>query len=216
MVIILNGERKEIPSCFEELTTKQWELIVPELAKPLVERDYFHIFNILSGTSFTDYHATAENEVTIWNAVRWIVEQPFVTNDEFPKVLEIEGKLITLPKRVEKLSIGQNIHLKQLLNDSKYVEENLSSAVAIYLQPIYDNKKFDYDRALELKAIVEQMPMYLIRPIGFFLLTSASVHGNKHMSNWRRILNSLTQRCARMLPRWLWSRGLTLSKTLVL
>jgi hypothetical protein len=117
MVISLNGVRKEIPSCFEELTTRQYERIISEwgIEKPLVERDFFKLFQILCDTDFTDFHATSENEVTIWNAVKWFVESDFVFKEDLPKVLKINDKVITIPKRIEALSIGQNIHLKQLL-----------------------------------------------------------------------------------------------------
>jgi hypothetical protein len=202
MVINLNGTKKNIPSCFEELTTKQYERIISEwgIEKPLVERDFFKLFQILCDTNYTDFHATSENEVTIWNAVRWFVESDFQFSDQLPKVLEINYKVLTMPKRVQALSIGQNIHLKQLLSKSKYMEENLSIACAIYLQPLYDGKKFDYDRALELKEVIEQMPAYLIRPIGFFLLTSALPHGRITVSRWQRMKNNLTERVAKMWP----------------
>lgn len=211
MVIGINGHKKEIPDCFERLTARQWELLVPELAKEVENRDHFAIFNILAETSFKDFHATAENEVTIWNAIRWIYEQP-ISDGEIPKVLQIGKRIVTISKRIQNLSIGQNIHLKQLIAGATYVEENICAAVAIYLQPLYDNDKFDYDKALELKGEIEKMPAWLIRPIGFFLLTSVSLHGRKQTSNWQRILNNLMQRCARMLPLWLRSQGSYLSR----
>jgi hypothetical protein len=204
MVISLNGERKNIPSCFEEITTKQYERIISEwgIDKPLVERDFFKLFQIFTDTNFTDFHATAENEVTIWNAVRWFVESDFKFSEELPKVLKINECTVTIPKRIQALSIGQNIHLKQLLTKSKYLEEQLSAACAIYLQPLYDGKKFDYDRAMELKAVIEQMPAYLIRPIGFFLLKSALPHGATTQSKWQRMKNNLTERKERILLTW--------------
>jgi len=222
MVISLNGERKEIPSCFEELTTKQYERIISEwgIEKPLVERDFFKLFQIFCDTDFTDFHATSENEVTIWNAVRWFVESEFQFSEELPKVLQVThngiSKTITIPKRIEALSIGQNIHLKQLLTKSKYLEEQLSASVAIYLQPLYDEKKFDYDRAMELKESIEQMPAYLIRPIGFFLLKSALPRGTNTVNRWQKMKNNLTERAVKMWPISQVFTGSTRLKTLVL
>jgi len=199
MVVIINGKRHEIPSCFEELTTKQWERLVPEFAKDVDNRDHFKIFQILSGTEFNDFQATAENEVTIWNCIRWLYEQEFKFA-EVPTVLNVNKRMITIPKRVDSLSIGQNIHLKQLLSGAAYQDEKISDAVAIYLQPLYDEKKFNYERAMEFKADIEKMPAYLIRPIGFFLFASVSKYGRKPTNSWQKIQNSLTQICERMWP----------------
>lgn len=199
MVISINDKRYLIPSCFQELTTKQWELLTPEFAKDIDQRDHFKIFQILAGTDFKDFHATAENEVTIWNCIRWLYEQSFDFGN-VPKYLKINERTVTIPQRVELLSIGQNIHLKQLLTGATYQDERLSDAVSIYLQPIYDGKKFNYDRAMEFKADIEKMPAYLIRPIGFFLFKSVLKSGRTQMSVWQRIRNSLLRICERMLP----------------
>lgn len=212
--VTLNDIKYQIPVCFEELTTKQYQRIVAEwdMDKPIVERDYFALFNILAGTDFKDYHASAENEVTIWNAIRWVLEQDFQFG-ELPKVLKIKERTIVIPNDITKLSIGQNIHLKQLLAESKYMEERLSDAVAIYLQPLYDGTKFDEDRAKEIKTWIDEMPVYLIRPIGFFLLTHASRRGRITEFSLQRILNSLWQKLGGMLPRSLRSTDYYLSRT---
>jgi len=193
MVITVNGERKEFPSCFEELKAREYELLVPEWAKE--KRDPFKEFCILSG--FDSFVGSSENEVTIWNCVKWMYD-PININTEVPRVLKVNERLLTIPKDVRKLSIGQNIHLKQVVSEATYLDQNISIACAIYLQPLYDNAKFDYDRALELKKVIEEMPAYLIRPIGFFLLTHALPHGRRPTSNLKKMISSLSQRCVRM------------------
>jgi hypothetical protein len=210
MEIIINDKRKEIPSCFEELKAKEYELLVPEWAKET--RDPFKEFCIVSGTNFESFVATPENEVTIWNCVKWMYE-PINLSTEIPKVLKVNEKALTIPKDVRKLSIGQNIHLKQVVQEAKYLDENISIACAIYLQPLYDESKFDYDKALELKKLIEEMPAYLIRPIGFFLLSHALPHGRKQMSSLRRMTNNLMQRCAEMLLPSQRLQGLSHSRT---
>jgi hypothetical protein len=201
MVINLNGTKKDIPVCFEELTTRQYEMLIPELAKDMENRDHFKIFNIIAGTNFSSYNVTSEIEVTIWNAIKWIYEQPFPLN-EMPKVLTFKGNNITLPKNVKALSIGQNVALKQLVVKAQYLEENISSAVAIYLQPIIDGAKFNSERVDEIKKEVDQMSCVLIRPIGFFLLKSASTHGSGQMSYSKKMLNSLKLNSAGLLLNW--------------
>ena len=215
MVINLNGIRKDIASCYEQLTTRKYELLIPEFAVETKDRDHFKIFQILAGTDFKDYHATSENEVTIWNAIRWLYEQPF--EFEMPKVLRIiegeKNRLVTIPKDITKLSIGQNIVLKQIVARSKYLEENLSAACSVYLQPLFDEAKFDEDRAQELKKTIEEMPVYLIRPIGFFLLMHASKTGRRQTSLWQKILNNLRQNSGATLRPLQRSQGYNLSRT---
>jgi len=206
MVINLNGLDKDFPTCYEEMTARQYELIVPEFAKDLDQRDHFKIFQILAGTDYKDFHATAENEVTIWNAIRWLYEQPFEFG-EVPKVVRIKERTVSIPKDITKLSIGQNIHLKQILGESKYLEENICAACAIYLQPLYDGDKFDFEKAMELKEEVEKMPAYIVRPIGFFLLNHASMRGRKQTNSLRRMISNLLLRCAKTLQRWQKYRG---------
>lgn len=196
MVISINGIKKDIPSCFEELTTRQYQLLIPELAKPLADRNYFQIFQIIADTDFKGYEPTSDNEVTIWNAINWI--DYVAIKDELPKVLDFNGNIVTLPKKVKASSIGQNIQLKQLLEKSKYLEENISWATAIYLQPLIDGSKFNSDRVAEIKQEIDKMPAYLIRPIGFFLLMSALPHGNGRMSFLKKMTNSLTKKLGRI------------------
>lgn len=216
MVLNLNGTRKEIASCYEQLTTRQYELLIPEFAIETKDRDHFKIFQILTDTDFKDYHATSENEVTIWNAIRWLYEQPFEFGD-MPKVIRIiEGqkdRIISIPTKITKLSIGQNITLKQILANHKYLEQGLSDAVAVYLQPLFDETKFDEDRAQELKKTIELMPIYLIRPIGFFLLTNASKPGKRQTNLWQKILNSLTLSSDGTSRLWQGSQDYNLSRT---
>ena len=216
MVITIEGIKKDIPSCYEQLTTRQYELLIPELAKDIVDRDHFKMFQVLANTSFQEFHATSENEVTIWNAIKWLYEQHFEFG-EMPKVLRIvecdKDRIVRIPKDVTKLSIGQNVRLKQIIAESKYLEENLSAAVAVYLQPLFDEAKFEDDRAMEFKETIEQMPVYLIRPIGFFLLTHASGSGGRQVSLWRRTLNNLGQSLSAMSQLWQRSQGYNLSRT---
>lgn len=216
VTITLNGKKHACPSCYEELKTRHYQRMISEwdMEKPIVDRDFFKLFCILTDTQFTSLHSTAENEVTIWNAIRWTIEQHFEFRDDMPKVLQIGDKILDLPRNVGSLSIGQNIHLRQILDKSKYLEENLSIATAIYLQPYYDNTKFDFDRAVELEKIIAEMPAYLIKPVGFFILTNALTPGKTRGINWLRTLISHIKMRRKMLLIWLSGNGSHLLRTL--
>jgi len=201
MVVKINGEKKEVPCCYAELTTKQYQRIVSEwdFEKPIEDRDFFALFNIITDNQFTHFENTPENEVTVWNVVRWIVEEPFQFSKELPKVLVINGKIIDIPKDIRALSIGQNIMLKQTLSKSKVMEANLAEAVAIYIQPLYDGKKFNGERAKELIKEIEQLPAHIVYPIGFFLFKNVLKHGNGQMNFLKRIKTNLMARLSRAL-----------------
>ena len=218
MVIVLNGERIESPSCFEELKVRQYERIFKEwdLELPVEKRDYFKLFQIFTGTSFTNFEDTPENEVTMWNAMRWYIEGEHKFA-EIPKVLQIthEGitKTLLVPKKVESMSIGQNIMLKQVLMKCKYIDEGISEAIAIYLQPVFDEGKFDSDRVKEFKVSIEDMPVYLVRNLGFFLLRHALPNGSKPTNNLKKIRNSLAQSKEKILLRLQTFQGFNHLKT---
>lgn len=226
MVIKLNDTKYDCPVCWEEVKVRQHQRMISEwdATKQLADRDYFKLFTILTDSDFTKFHSTAVNEVTIWNAIRWVIEQPFNFSNETPKALEIGGKSILLPTKVADLSIGQNIHLRQAIEggqalfdkDGKVVDySNYSLAVAIYLQPIIDGAKFDYDRALEIEKQILEMPAYKIRPIGFFIVTNVLKYGRMPVLNWLKTLANHIKTRKRMWLTSLSGNALHLMRTLV-
>lgn len=217
MVTYLNGERFEHAHCWGVLKTKHFCRIYAEWEDPKVlveDRDYFKLFSILTDTDFKAFNSTARNEVTIWNCVKWVVEQPTGYEITVPKVLKIDGKFVDIPERPELLSIGQNVQLLSKIQKMKDLNEGISIATAIFLQPLYDNDKFDMKKAMALKDKIDEMPAAVIWPIGFFLLKNINQSGPHGSKIWSRIKDSLTFRLGKMLPGWLTRRSSPPSKTL--
>lgn len=207
----INGNKIECPGCYEELKTgtfqrilKEWDPDEPDLSK----RDGFKLFSILSNTDYAGMEKTPENEQAIWEAMHWYFTQGFRFSPELPKYVRIGEKTIEVPRKVGPLSFGQNVNLWQLIQQSKYIEENIAIAMAIYLQPLYDGSKYDIARARELEKDILDMPVYLTHPIGFFLLQTVQTPGRKRTVTSRRILNNLGRSLKRMLPTWRKSGGL--------
>ncbi len=200
MKVYVNGIGYTPPYAWEDrnLTAGRLQRIYSEwdLDKDLADRDFFKLFNILTDND-QEIDRTTENEVTIGSAIKWVWETPF--NPEMPKILMINDKPINIPEEIGELSIGQNIHLKNEINGTKYKEEKIAIATAICLQPLYDNKPFDMKRAVALANKLEEMPAYLIYPIGFFLLNRVLKNGYRTPNRWNRILSSLTLKPKRML-----------------
>lgn len=176
----LNGERTQCPSCYEEIKTRHYLPFqkVCSQADDVADLDFFQLFNVFTDKTFTDYTRTVENEIALNNVLSWVITQDFKFSTILPKVLVFKGHTIPIPQEIGELSIGQNIHLRRdYIDRSKILEENLSIAASIYLQPIIDNKQFSLKRAIEIAKEFDEMPAYLIYPIGFFLLRRALSFG---------------------------------------
>lgn len=206
--ITLNDIAYRVPSSWKEVTVKQYMRILkewdPEITD-VAQKDWVKLLNIFTGANFSSMSEKWENQYTLTNALSWVVFEPFTFSKELPKVLLFDGRPIDIPRHPTGLSIGQNIHLRRdYLDKSQTVEENIAIATAIFLQPIIDGKKFSMSRAIELCAEIEQMPIYLIYPIGFFFLRNAQRLGATSGRTWRQTLSNLNTRFGRMwrsLPR---------------
>lgn len=92
---------------------------------------------------------------------------------ELPKTISFENKEIKLPE-IEMQSFGQKVIAGQTLRDYKgrIANDLLVRVVAIYLQPIIDNIKFDDDRVDAIKERLLQLPAVEIYPIAAFFLST--------------------------------------------
>lgn len=205
-----NGREQTVkgtcPVCWEELKTRQYIRILREWedGTDIVDRDYFKLFDILTDGKFTGFEKTTDADVTIINLVGWVIATPLAFDKTLPKVLRFKGKNIDIPQNPRELSIGQNIVLRRdFIDKSKVLEENIAIATAIYLQPRIDNSLFKSNRAIEIAKEVEEMPIHLIYPIGFFLLMRAQGFGQMPTSGSLLTLNNLRQTLKGMLPHWL-------------
>lgn len=207
--IKLNGKTYKIASCWEEVKTRQYIRILLEWEpeKDIADRDYFILLNILADADFNSYEQTLENQVTLTNILGWVVTQPFEFSKELPKILKIGEQTVDIPEDPRELSIGQNIHLRRdYIDKSKIIEESMGIATAIYLQPIIDKSLFHVKRAVELSKVINEMPVSLIYPIGFFLLKRAMGFGVKPVNYWQAVKISLKRTLKNLSLGW---RGLT-------
>lgn len=205
----LDGKKVKCPSCYEELTTGQYQRIIAEWEpeKDIADRDFYKVFGILTGANVDAIARTNENQVSIENAVGWLATQPFKFSVAPPAFVRVSGKIIDIPKSMGDVGIGQMIHLRRRMEEAKFVDECISFAVAVAVQPIFDGKHFNITRAKELEKEILKMPIYLTHPVGFFLLQKAASFGKKRTNVLRRILNSLSRILKRMWQRWLKSEG---------
>ena len=96
------------------------------------------------------------------------------------KKVDLGGKLITPPLKIETKSFGQSrlvLHaLRNHLGEKTIPVNILPEIIAIYLQPAYDGK-FISDRVSDIKEMVLNMPAYMGMPYAFFF--SKKFRGSK-------------------------------------
>lgn len=212
ITIRLNDRPYKVASCWEEVTVKQYVRIIKEWEpeKDIADRDYFILLGILTGAEFAGMHNSLENQVTLTNILGWVITQPFQFSKELPKALLIGDKTVSIPGDPRELSIGQNIHLRRdYIDKSKLLEENMSIAVAIYVQPEYHKSLFQVEKAVELSKIIDEMPISVIYPIGFFLLNRALRFGQKPEKTWPLLRISPKEMLKSLFRKWRKSTALT-------
>lgn len=175
----------------------EWE---PE--KDIADRDYVKLLSILVGKSFAGMENTIENEITLIDAIGWVVFSPFTFSTELPKVLQIGTQVVDIPPHPKQLSIEQNIHLRRRMEKSNTLEENIAMATAIFLQPNIDGKKFSIERVNQICTQIEEMPVYLVYPVGFFFLQSVLNYGRNSGKTWSLGSFNLKPMLRRLLPKW--------------
>lgn len=210
----INGRKLLCPGCYSELKLKDfvWLRTQWDPDKEIEDKDYVSMFCRLTGTNFKT-PSDAYIQVTIWNCIKWVIEEKF-DMPGVPKVIEIEGKIVRIPDDIGSLSIGQMIHIRRRMESDKFDDDSISFAVAVFLQPLYDESDFNIARVKELEAIISDMPAYLAWPIGFFFLKQALNYGKRFVTGWSRIKSSLNSKLSAM--RLVWQRLIGLIRSMIL
>lgn len=222
MALKLNGKRYEIPSGWfdKSFTVAKYQRLFAEwdVDKPVAERDYFKLFCILSCTEFSKFHQTTENEFLIGREIKWFIESNFNLyyqspfDDKPPKTFTFRGVEYKVEHPGE-LPIGRNIHLKDECKGIRYADQKIAIAIAIFLQPLITNSKFNIEEAREIAKEIEQLPAHEVRPLGFFLLNRAYDYGLTWRKSWLLILINLRESLSRTWQSWLKLRNLNPTQT---
>jgi len=210
-LILNNREKVRCPAGWHEVTVDMAQRIAQWSG------DKIELFNILTGTSYAKIKADTSLGSAFFDAINFAYFPATVANEPLPKVLRIDaGHIIEIPKKVGSLTIGQAIAVRERLEQVEkrlsetpktyffktskeeigvsYYEEAISFAVAVYLQPLYDKAEFDLNRAKNLEQFILKMPITLIYPIGFFLLSQHLKSGNGLIQAFQAMLWDLKQR----------------------
>lgn len=175
-----------VPESMDQVSTGVYQKLVPVT-------DRLEAYEIISGVprETLERLTNQDLEFALSNCLVLIKSDAEFKNKEVPKRLIIGDVEVKVPKRIEGLSVGQAIHVRQHLESVKFYEQAISLTIAVYLQPTYDNLPFDFDQALELEQEILKMPITETYPLGFFLLSLMTNNGNDFISRWSRTFTNL-------------------------
>lgn len=176
------GKKKvKVPESWEDVTTDQYQ----RLHSDWDSENIVQLFSILTGESYKGLYESKNKELesSLYHCVSFVLETQFKFV-KVPKEIKLHGRAIKIPKNVGSLSIGQNIHVREKLEKCKVIDEAISVAISVYLQPLYDRAPFDFERAMEFHDEVLKMPITETYPIGFFLLSHATRDGRTILKRW--------------------------------
>jgi hypothetical protein len=195
--LLINKERISFPQSWAEMSAalflricNEWE---PE--KPLLLRDRIKLFAIMCNKSYKAIARSTDHllEATLYDCTGFVMQGEFTfSRQDIPEAIRIDDCLVEVPKEIGKLTIGQNLQVKQLLETSPNdYRQILTMVVAVYLQPFYDSivkdgetvpGEFDYQRAIEIEPLIAQLPITQVYPVGFFLLSRLANGGASWLS----------------------------------
>jgi hypothetical protein len=206
------------PERMSELSVAQFQRLVGEWD----HEDRIHAFSILSGidTNHISSSTDGQLECALYEATRFLfdnAEWQSLKAIPMPEeitllpiwVKDVDGipPKCKVPKQVGRLSIGQAIQARKLLEGVTDIRECIGVITAIYLQPILDDKPFDMLEVQKYQHIIERMSITKIYPIGFFLLRTLTPNGNQRTSGWHQIKTWIRAIRKRLLTSWRKSKG---------
>lgn len=168
MVILnVNDGKVKCPVCWEEVSTRTYQNI-----KALKEPTLLHVFSKLVDIELNDISQSRseELEVALYQVSAFVYNQPEYFRDlPPPDDFKIGGKVVPVPKKLERLTLEQNLFLKSKINEGDVLEQHISLATATFLQPLVTGR-FNSDDVFSLKNEVDEMLIEKTFPVGFFFL----------------------------------------------
>lgn len=180
----VNDKPVKCPVCWEESTVRVYQNVINELAEG---DNNIKVFSVLTRTNYTSlWDETSEIlEAEIYRATAFVFNQPHDFRDKpMPKSIKLRGKIIPIPSQIQKMTVGQNFHIRSAMAPGKPLEGLISLACAVYLQPLVDGSKFDWTSAKQLEEEILEMNIYEVFPIGFFLLSKLNNSGASGLLAW--------------------------------
>lgn len=177
---LATGEKKVVscPTKLKDLTTEKFQRIALDWSYDGTFQSLVKLFGILTDQRFSTYlESTSILMATILRLTQFVF---FMDGDllamEKPKEFRYNGRVIPIPSKLGRLTLGQNLQIKQALkgNPRGYI----ALALAVYLQPIIDGTPFDEERMAVLQKEFEALPITETYHVGFFYSSQRTPSGS--------------------------------------
>jgi len=190
MVTVKTNQRiVEVPPItWDDVTTDSYQKLMAKLGKGL-NNDIVTLSH-LYGLDYDLIESSTDQALygTLMTLIRFISDDD-LTKMPAPEYITYKDQAFML--KYSSLTIGQMLHLQREVQKRGTLEESISIAVAVALQPLFDQTPFKSDRALEIEKDILLMPINRTYPIGFFYLRKFSTGGNVFTNAWH-LLKMLT------------------------
>jgi hypothetical protein len=199
-----NGKKFHAINSWPECSVAKYQRIVKEQPK-----DPVGLFSILTDQDYEFINNSTDPDIEI--RMNACIDFFFSDPEGFKgvglqKIIKIDNKILEVPSRPGALTLGQAIQLRRRIAETKFLQENIAAAAAIYLQPLYDEAPFDMDKALDLEKILLTMPITRIYPVGFFLLRRLTSSGRWYLISSLQMRLTAIENALNSL-RWLKSKS---------
>lgn len=166
------------PTHWGEMTTELFQKMVHQWDG----RDIVQLFCVLFGADYDTVFKSTSEEVALAVAKGTMFVMAGSTDlYEMQCPDTFMGKPI--PKNLGRLSIGQSIYLRNLV-EGKRSEECIAAAISVYMQPVLDGGSPDAEKMKTLEQQVLAMPITRTFPLGFFLLQRTQNSGSWLANVW--------------------------------
>jgi hypothetical protein len=197
LVLNANGTDKlTCITCWEECNTRTFQSIYRDWEPEIKEFKYRNpviLFSLLTGTQYTALLKNTDEdiELAIYQCTAFVYDSDTTWKQAQNNIIKLRDKIIMVPKKLGSLTIEQNMHIRRAMQTAKTLEELISLACAVYLQPLVEGKDFNYDSAMQLEKEILDLPIWQTYSVGFFFLSKLNRYGKSGLLDW--FPNSLKQ-----------------------
>lgn len=199
MVTLVTNKRRiviESPTQWEDVTTGMFPKIV-------LAGDFFSRLSVMYGVE-KDLLESLADEKVIEELMRMSKFSSEELSTDLPTHFKFREQLFMMPKNLDKFTFGQVVSVINELQRRESYEECISFVVAVFVSThLNKTGAFDLLDARDIESEINEIPITVTYPIGFFYLSKLRYFGTTssnvltrlkvQVMNWMRRLLSLLE-----------------------
>lgn len=191
----IEGKEYSCPTSWKDVTVKQFQEL-----KAWDKKDFIKLLSIITGVEYSIIFKTSELDVDtkLLPFLEFLKKPLDVNNLPAVSFLTIEGKQYDIPKNLDRYSFGQKIDATNAINDAIEktgdVYNYISKVVAIYMQPIVQNRDYKTTEAVEFKSVIDKCSIVEAYTVASFFFRTFGVFSKEKPKPWyRRLMQNKKQ-----------------------